>query len=171
VLSEQLDDLRQVRECHLDVGRACDPVEHVAASSYLRELAASDCSPATIRSYAFALLRWLRFLHEQLVGWERAERGDVRAFVEHLQETPDPQRRRRRPDAPPPRSVNHRAHVSERDAVGANSDSIRRARGDPAPAYGTVGQGPSVSPCARWASTLRGETVIVRAASGSLCGM
>jgi hypothetical protein len=41
-------------------------VEHVAASSYLRELVASDYSPATIRSYAYALLRWFRFPHEQL---------------------------------------------------------------------------------------------------------
>ena len=57
-------------------------LEHQAASSYLRELAASDCSPATIRSYAYALLRWLRLEHERLVGWERAERTDVRAFVE-----------------------------------------------------------------------------------------
>lgn len=57
---------------------------------YLRELAASDCSPATIRTYAYALLRWFRFLHERFVGWERAERSDVRAFVEHLPETPNP---------------------------------------------------------------------------------
>ncbi len=47
-------------------------VEHVAASFYLRELAASDCSQATIRRYAYALLRWFRFLHERFVGWERA---------------------------------------------------------------------------------------------------
>ena len=80
--------------------------EQLAASSYLRELAASDCSPATIRSYAFDLLRWFRFLHERLIGWERAERVDVRAFVEHLRETPNPQRLRRRPDGPPPGSVN-----------------------------------------------------------------
>src|SRR3954447_23399596 len=45
-------------------------VEHGAASSYLRQLAASDCSPATIRGYAYALLRWFRFLHERLVGWD-----------------------------------------------------------------------------------------------------
>ena len=43
-------------------------VEHAAAASYLRELAASDCSPATIRTYAYALLRWFRFLHERFVG-------------------------------------------------------------------------------------------------------
>jgi hypothetical protein len=66
-------------------------VEHAAASSYLRELAASDCSPYTIRSYAFDLLRWFRFLHDRLIGWERAERVDVRGFVEHLRETPNPQ--------------------------------------------------------------------------------
>jgi hypothetical protein len=40
------------------------------------------CSPATIRSYAYALLRWFRFLHERFVRCERAERGDVHAFVE-----------------------------------------------------------------------------------------
>jgi integrase len=80
--------------------------EHAAASSSLRDLAASDCSPATLRSYAFALLRWFRFVHERLVLWERAERVDVRAFVEFLRETPNPQRLRRRPDAPALGSVN-----------------------------------------------------------------
>lgn len=58
-------------------------VEHRGATSYLRELAASDCSPLTVRSYAFDLLRWFRFLHERLINWERAERVDVRAFVEY----------------------------------------------------------------------------------------
>jgi hypothetical protein len=81
-------------------------VEHAAASSYLRELAASDCSTPTTRSYAFDLLQWLRFLHDRIIGWERAERVDVRAFVEQLRETPSPQRLRRRPDRPPPGSVN-----------------------------------------------------------------
>ncbi len=80
--------------------------EHAAAAAYLRELAASDCSTATLRSYAFDLLRWFRFLHDRLIGWERAERVDVRAFIEHLRETPNPQRLRRRADGPPPGSVN-----------------------------------------------------------------
>jgi site-specific recombinase XerD len=81
-------------------------LEHVAASGYLRELAASDCSPATLRSYAFDLLRWFRFLHRQLRPWERAERLDVRVFVESLREAPNPQRARRRADAPASGSVN-----------------------------------------------------------------
>jgi hypothetical protein len=66
--------------------------EHAAASSFLRELAVSDCSPATVRSYAFAVAALVRFAHERLVSWERAERVDVRAFVEFLRETPNPQR-------------------------------------------------------------------------------
>lgn len=82
--------------------------EHAAVSSFLRELAASDCSPATARSYAYALLRWLRFLHERLVGWERAERSDVRAFVEYLRAAPKPQRRSRVGTAPPAETVNPR---------------------------------------------------------------
>jgi hypothetical protein len=73
--------------------------EHVAASSYPRELAASDRSPLTSRSYAFDLLRWFRFLYDRLIGWERAERVGVSAFVEHVRETPNPPRLRRR--APP----------------------------------------------------------------------
>lgn len=81
-------------------------VEHAAASLYLRELAASDCSPGTLRSYAFDLLRWFRFLHRRLVCWERADRSDVREFVEWLRETPNPQRLRRLPDRPRPGSVN-----------------------------------------------------------------
>lgn len=82
--------------------------EHRAAASYLRELVASDCSPATARSYAYALLRWLRFLHERHVEWDRADQTDVRAFIEHLREVPNPQRLRRRTGAPMPGSVNPR---------------------------------------------------------------
>ena len=39
-------------------------------SEFLRDLTASDCSPATVRSYAFELLGWLRFLRRggRLVG-------------------------------------------------------------------------------------------------------
>ncbi|TDC25447.1 tyrosine-type recombinase/integrase [Kribbella albertanoniae] len=80
--------------------------EHQAASGYLRELAASDCSLATLRSYAFDLLRWFRFLHRQFTPWERAVRLDVRSFVEWLQQAPNPQRIHRRPDAPVPGSLN-----------------------------------------------------------------
>jgi site-specific recombinase XerD len=65
-------------------------LEHEAASGYLRELAATDSSPSTLRSYAFDLLRWFRFLHRQFTPWERAERLDVRSLVEWLREAPNP---------------------------------------------------------------------------------
>jgi integrase/recombinase XerC len=45
------------------------------------------------------LLRWFRFVHDRHVRWERAERTDVRAFVERL---------RRRTDSPTVGSVNPR---------------------------------------------------------------
>ncbi|GAA5025422.1 site-specific integrase [Actinopolymorpha pittospori] len=81
-------------------------VEHQVASLYLRDLAASDCSPATLRSYGFDLLRWFRFHYPRFTAWERADRLDVREFVEWLREAPNTQRLRRRADAPSPGSVN-----------------------------------------------------------------
>ena len=36
--------------------------EMAAVSEFLRNLTASDCSPGTVRSYAFELLGWIRFL-------------------------------------------------------------------------------------------------------------
>lgn len=49
---------RRGRVREFDTGlrwRMLFPVEeHEAVSSYLRELAASDCSPATLRSYAYS---------------------------------------------------------------------------------------------------------------------
>ncbi|WP_217697955.1 tyrosine-type recombinase/integrase [Sinomonas mesophila] len=75
--------------------------EHEAACSFLRDLAASDCSPATLRSYAYDLLRWFRFLHGRFIPWEKAERIDVRALVEHMKASPTANTLRRGPDAPP----------------------------------------------------------------------
>ncbi|MFC3960963.1 site-specific integrase [Nocardia jiangsuensis] len=73
---------------------------------WLRELAACDFSPSSLRSYGFDLLRWLRFLHVHEVAWQRAERGHVRGLVEHLRTAPNPQRLRRSPEAAPLDSVN-----------------------------------------------------------------
>jgi hypothetical protein len=73
--------------------------EHEAASSFLRDLAASDCSPPTLRSYAYDLLRWFRFLHSRFTPWEKAERLDVRALVEHMKVAPTTNSLRRGLDA------------------------------------------------------------------------
>ena len=52
-----------------------------AVSDYLRHMAASDFGASSVRSYAMALLRWLRFLAVIEVAWERAQRLEVRDFV------------------------------------------------------------------------------------------
>ncbi|MER6018678.1 tyrosine-type recombinase/integrase [Streptomyces anulatus] len=85
---------------------AGSPVESV--TPYLRDLALNDNSPATSRSYANDLLRWFRFLWLLNVTWDKATEGDVAVIVGWLRTAPNPQRRRTRPEAPQPGSVNPR---------------------------------------------------------------
>jgi integrase len=73
---------------------------HEPTRAWLRDLAACDVSPGTLRSYGYDLLRWLRFLHVSGVPWERAERVHVRALVEFLREAPNPLRAGRSASAP-----------------------------------------------------------------------
>jgi site-specific recombinase XerD len=79
---------------------------HGPCREWLRDLAACDCSALTLRSYAYDLLRWLRFLHVIGTSWKRATREHVRDFVEYLRQAPNPQNLRRSPDAPALGSVN-----------------------------------------------------------------
>ncbi len=81
--------------------------EALEVSDYLRQVTASDFSPASVKSYARALLRWLRFLQAIQVDWDRAGRVEVRDFVLWLRTTAKPARRRQ-PGAPAPGSVNRR---------------------------------------------------------------
>lgn len=53
----------------------------VPVAEFLLGLHAGDASPATVHSYALALLRWWRFLSAVGVDWDRAERVDVCDFV------------------------------------------------------------------------------------------
>src|SRR5207237_9056909 len=59
----------------------CDGAEATPVTEFLASLMASGASSGTARSYALALLRWLRFLTAVGVRWERASRVDVRDFV------------------------------------------------------------------------------------------
>jgi hypothetical protein len=52
-----------------------------AVSEFLRDPVASDCSPATVRSYAYGLLGWLRFLQAVDVCWDRATRAEARDYA------------------------------------------------------------------------------------------
>jgi len=55
--------------------------EFSPATDYLLELAASDYSPQTMRTYALSLLRFLRFLWAVEVGWDQATAIEARDFV------------------------------------------------------------------------------------------
>jgi site-specific recombinase XerD len=76
-----------------------------AVTEFLRDLMACDCSPATLRSYAYELLGWLRFLDAVAVAWDRATRTEARDYALWLAQAPK-QPRRRRQDAPAPGAVN-----------------------------------------------------------------
>jgi integrase len=81
-------------------------VEIVEVSEYLRDAVAKDFSPASVESYARALLRWLRFLWALDVAWDRAARAEVRDFVLWMRASVKD--RPRRPGSPAPGSVNRR---------------------------------------------------------------
>jgi integrase/recombinase XerC len=74
------------------LGAADEPVP--AWASFRAELVAEGCSGATCRSYAYDLLRWLRFLAAVDVSWQVAERREVRDFVRWLRQAPNPARLR-----------------------------------------------------------------------------
>lgn len=68
------------------------PVEPVEA--FVEELRAGGCSPATMRSYCYDLMRWLRFLAAVEVAWQAAGREEVRDFVRWLRVSVNPARQR-----------------------------------------------------------------------------
>jgi len=80
-------------------------VEVAAVSEFLHHMLADDASPASLRSYAYELLAWFRFLQAVDVPWDRAGRVEARDFALRLKIVKKPARRRR-PDAPRPGSVN-----------------------------------------------------------------
>lgn len=50
-------------------------------SEFLQDMVARDFSASSVRSYAQALLRWMRYLWSAGLAWDRADRGTVRDFV------------------------------------------------------------------------------------------
>ena len=74
-------------------------------TEFLRNLSASDCSPATLRSYAYEILGWLRFLQAVDVPWERATRAEARDYALWLARARKSPRHRRR-GSPAPGTVN-----------------------------------------------------------------
>ncbi|MFG3001820.1 tyrosine-type recombinase/integrase [Streptomyces sp. NPDC048340] len=82
-----------------------DGIEVAAVSEFLLDMLANDDSPASLRSYAYELLAWFRFLWAVDVPWDRAGRAEARDFALWLKMVKKPPRPRR-PDAPAPGSVN-----------------------------------------------------------------
>ena len=87
-----------------------DSVPVSAVTWFLDDLSASDCADSTAPSYAYDLLRWLRFLAAAGVEWQQATRREVRDFVRWFRSAPNPQRARRLGEAgrPPVGSLNPR---------------------------------------------------------------
>lgn len=56
-----------------------EPVEPIA--EFLRDFAARGSSAGSVRSYAYALLRWWRWLRRVDVAWDRASVAEVRDLV------------------------------------------------------------------------------------------
>jgi integrase len=79
--------------------------EVAAVTEFLHHMLADDASRASLRSYAYELLAWFRFLRAVDVPWDRAGRAEARDFALRLKMVKKPARRRR-PDAPRPGSVN-----------------------------------------------------------------
>ena len=75
---------------------------------YLRDLALSDMSPLTCRSYGFDLLRWFRVLWALGVPWEKATQSEADVLVGWMRTAANPQRERRRLGGTPAGMVNLR---------------------------------------------------------------
>ena len=83
-----------------------DGNEVTAASAWLMDLYLTDYPPSTLRSYAFDLLSWYRFLWAVGVPWQQATRAEVRDWVRWMRTTENAQRRRSSRGRPPPGTVN-----------------------------------------------------------------
>jgi hypothetical protein len=57
-----------------------DGVEVAAVTEFLHDMLADDASPTSLRSYAYELLAWFRFLRAVDVPWDRASRTEARGF-------------------------------------------------------------------------------------------
>ncbi|MDT0427203.1 MULTISPECIES: tyrosine-type recombinase/integrase [Streptomyces] len=97
---------RGVHPPYIVVNAYDDEIE--AATAYLRDLALNDCSPLTVRSYGYGLLRWFRLLWLLGVAWERATEAEVAVLAGWLRTASNPQRQRTRARGDAPGSVNLR---------------------------------------------------------------
>ncbi len=74
-------------------------------SEFLHHMLADDARRSSLRSYAYELLAWFRFLRAIEVAWDAAGRAEARDFALWLKTARKPARPRR-PGAPAPGTVN-----------------------------------------------------------------
>ncbi len=84
-----------------DTGDAIEPI-----AEFLRDFAARGNSRGSVRSYAFALLRWWRWLDAVGIDWDRATPAEVRDLTLWLQLHPKPRRAPRTTSATTAGTVN-----------------------------------------------------------------
>jgi hypothetical protein len=100
-----------------------DGVEVDAVTEFLHHMLADDDSPTSLRSYAYELLTWFRFLAAVDVAWDHAGRAEASDFALWLKTVKKPPRQRR-PDAPRPGAANP---VTGKQPPGENyADRTRR---------------------------------------------
>ncbi|WP_325099936.1 hypothetical protein [Streptomyces sp. GMY02] len=97
---------RGVHPPYIVVNGYDDEIEPVTA--YLRDLALSDSSPLTVRSYGYGLLRWFRVLWLLGVPWEKATEAETAVLAGWLRTAANPQRQRKTAGGSVPGSVNLR---------------------------------------------------------------
>lgn len=129
-----------------DAGVAVEPV-----AVFLRDFLARGNSPGSVRSYAYGLLRWWRWLAAVGVEWDRATSAEVRDLVLWLQLHPKVARSARTVSAGTAGTVNQ---LTGKQYLGDHfaARTIRHSNAVVASFYdywAEFGQGPVVNPVAR----------------------
>jgi integrase/recombinase XerD len=115
-----------------------DPSDEPVApvQQFLRDFVARGNRPGSVRSYAYDLLRWWRWLHALDVDWSRATSAEVRDFVLWLGQARKPRRAARTASAATAETVNpvtRKQHLDDRyqPRTVRHSNAVLRALGLP----------------------------------------
>lgn len=98
------------------------PIEPVRR--YLRDFVAQGHRAGSVRSYAYDLSRWWRWLQGLDVEWDKVTSGKVREFVLWLQRSTKPRRTPRTKSAATAGTINpitREQHLGDHDAPGRSA--------------------------------------------------
>ncbi|WIN00038.1 site-specific integrase [Actinoplanes oblitus] len=128
---------------------ADEPIE--AVHRYLRDFVARGNSAGSVRSYAYTLLRWWRFLRAVDVAWDRATAVETKDLVLWLQHTEKPVAKRRVASAATAGTVNpvtRKEHLGDqyKPRTVRHSNAVLRAFYE---YWIEEGQGPLLNPVPR----------------------